>query len=103
METLLDSVRIVALDGTATQQYNERLKTLLLCIEGTVPGTRAFGLPADFLDLPTIEAANRLAAELQDKIDLFIPEITIAEIGVVGDITGKMRFEIRIEERGETG
>lgn len=102
METLWGSVKLVSLDGTDIQQYNERLKTLLLCVEGTMPGSRAFGLRMDFLDMPTYEAANMLAAELQDKVDRYIPEISIAEVRSTAEVTGEMGVEILIERREGT-
>ena len=96
-----DRIRIISLDDMSEMQgYIFRLETLIHSVEQTIPGSRAFGLPQDYLDMPLVEAENLFAAELQDKVDEFIPEISIAEVtGEMSGLDGKLELTVRIERR----
>lgn len=84
------------------ERINAQLKTLVLAHEGTIPGSRGFGLPGDFLDLPDEEALNVFAIELEQKVEEYIPEISIA--GVTGHVNleGVGDVSISVERREET-
>ena len=102
MKTLVDYIKIVSLDDmskTELEQIDRRVKTLLLSIEETIPGSRAFGLTGDYLDLPVTEAASVLAAELQEKADIYIPEIKIAGVSYGYSTSGRLEATIEIERR----
>ena len=58
------------------ERIDEELKALILSPEGTIPGSRNFGLAGEFLSRPPNEAVNILAMELEEKVETFIPEIT---------------------------
>lgn len=77
----------------------QQLRTLLLTPEGTLPGSRSFGLPYEFIDMLPDDAVNELAIELEEKVDEFIPEISIAEVVAEPDIDGKNTIKIYIERR----
>ena len=97
---LQDKIKIVSLDEmsvTELQQLDIRIRTLLQCIERTIPGSRNFGLKGDFLDEPVNEAANSMIAELQEKMDIYIPEVTVRNISTDYDTTGRLQIEIMIE------
>lgn len=96
-----DRIRIISLDDMSEMQgYIFRLETLIHSVEQTIPGSRAFGLPQDYLDLPLPEAENRFAAELQDKIDIYIPEISIAEVEAeIDGVSGSIQMSVKIERR----
>jgi len=101
---LSDSIRIVSLDDLSTtelQQIDVRLKTLLMCTETTIPGSRGFGLARDFLDEPVNVAANRMAAELQEKVDIYIPEINVMSVVASYGVDGRLQTTIEIERRDE--
>ena len=95
--TLIDQIKIVSLDGTDLEGINERLKTLLLCVKNTIPGSRAFGLSRDFLDENVNMAANTLAAELQEGVDTFIPEVQIESVETQYNLDGKLEVTINVE------
>ena len=104
MGLVLDGdIDIVSLDGaTELEQINERLKTLILSTELTIPGSRAFGLPRNFLDEPVSTAQNTFATELQDKIDKYIPEISISSVDMNYDLNGKTNLTVHIERSDGT-
>lgn len=102
MAGITDYIKIVSLDEmsvTELQGINTRLRTLLLCTETTIPGSRAFGLSRDFLDLPQPEALNQLAVELQEKADIYLPEINIDSIDSNYSLDGKLEVIIYIVRR----
>lgn len=96
-----DRIKIISLDDMSEMQgYIFRLETLIHCVEQTIPGSRGFGLPQDYLDLPLTEAENTFAAELQDKVEQYIPEISISEVvAEVDGLSGKMELTVKIERR----
>jgi len=96
-----DRIKIISLDDMSEMQgYIFRLETLIHSVEQTIPGSRGFGLPQDYLDLPLTEAENMFAAELQDKVEQYIPEISISEVAAeVDGLSGKMELTVKIERR----
>lgn len=96
--TLTDNIRIVSLDGaTDIEQIDRRLRTLILSTELTIPGSRAFGLPRDFLDEPVNTAKNTFAVELQEKVDKYMPEISVAAVDMEYDLRGRTKLTVHIE------
>lgn len=96
----IGEVEIVSTNGmNDAEKYNAQLKALILTPEGTLPGSRGFGLPMDFLSKPVQEAINIMALELEEKLQQFIPAITIANME--GEITpqGTMNVRVFIERR----
>ena len=80
------------------ERIDEELKALILSPEGTIPGNRNFGLAGEFLSRPPNEAVNILAMELEEKVEAFIPEITIANVeGNFGSNIEGMRMTIYVE------
>ena len=80
------------------KRIDEELKALILSPEGTIPGSRNFGLAGEFLSRPPNEAVNIFAMELEEKVETFIPEITIANVegNFRKDVDG-MRMTIYVE------
>ena len=100
MLVLTDRIKIESLDDMSAseiQQIDIRLRTLLLCLVGTIPGSRDFGMEGDYLDDPIDIAANGLASALQEKVDIFIPEISVESVDISYDLNGKLETTIRIE------
>lgn len=80
------------------ERIDEELKALILSPEGTIPGSRNFGLAGEFLSRPPNEAVNILAMELEEKVEAFIPEITIANVeGNFGKDIDGMKMTIYVE------
>lgn len=99
-----DYIKTVSLDemsASELDQYNVRIRTLLMCTEETIPGSRSFGLSRDFLDLPQPEALNQLAVELQEKADVYLPEINIDSVDGEYGIDGKLTVTINIVRRAQ--
>lgn len=83
------------------QSIDQRLKALILTTEGTLPGSRAFGIDPDCLDLSTKEAVNYLALELSEKAEIYVPEVTIMGVNSTDDNVGGMTTQIEIGRREE--
>lgn len=97
---LNDKIEIVTLDNNSTseiRQIDTRLRTLMLCKERTIPGSRRFGLPGNFLDEPVNTAENSLAIELQEKADIYVPEVKIESVKMEYDLYGKQRVTVHFE------
>lgn len=62
------------------EEYNEQLQCLIASTEGTLPGSRGFGISPDVLDSSPGEALNRFAMSLQEKVEQFIPDIEILDV-----------------------
>lgn len=110
MQDIIGVMQIVATDGSDLTGINEQLKTLILSVEGTIPGNRDFGLAREFISYPPREAINMFAMELESKVAIFIPEITIARVErqapeTDGDVTpitrGQLDLIIYVERRNE--
>lgn len=87
-------------EGIDIKRIDAELKALLLSNETTIPGSRAFGLTGEFLSRPRDEAVNLLAIELEEKVEEFIPEITIANVEDNSrDVFGGMSITIYVERR----
>ena len=67
-------------EGIDIERVDAELKALLLTAEGTIPGCRSFGLTGEFLSRQRAEAVNLLGMELEEKVETFIPEISIANV-----------------------
>lgn len=87
-------------EGIDIKRIDAELKALLLSNETTIPGSRAFGLTGEFLSRPRDETVNLLAIELEEKVEEFIPEITIANVEDNSrDAFGGMSITIYVERR----
>ena len=83
---------------TETDALYVCIKTLMLAREGTIPGSRNFGLPQDFLDAPDSDISlNIFATELQEKVDEYFDDVDIA--GVTGEFShdGKLIATAKVE------
>ena len=99
---MTNKINITSLgDSSLVQEIDVRLRTLILCTESTIPGSRAFGLPGDYIDANLNEAQNLFAIELQDKVDKYIPEISIESVAIDYDLQGLLSGTINVERRVE--
>lgn len=96
----LDRIEIVPVGGdTSIRRVDAQLKALILARERTIPGSRGFGLAGDYLDAPCYEVASEFGVELEEKVDIYIPEIDIAEVKVDAGIDGTVDAQISIRWR----
>lgn len=99
---LNDSIKIVSLDDVSAselQQIDTRLRTLLMSTENTIPGSRAFGLSGDYLDSPIGTTASELAVELQEKADIYLPEVKIEAVAIDHNLNGQLEIKISVKRR----
>lgn len=81
------------------QKYDAQLKALILAKEGTLPGSRGFGLSPNILDQGPTQSVNLLALELSEKVDRYIPAITVADVSSETNDKGIVKTQIHIERR----
>ena len=87
------------IDYEELEEYDEQLQCLISTMEGTLPGSRGFGLDPDILDQTPEDALNLFAMDLQEKVEKFIPGIGIANVtGQMGD-KSSLETQIYIERR----
>ena len=95
-----DRIRIVPVGGEAPiERINAQWKALILTRERTIPGSRGFGLSGDYLDAPCYEVASEFGVELEEKADIYIPEIDIAEVKVDAGIDGRVDTQVSVRWR----
>ena len=96
----LDRIEIVSVDGdTSIERVNAQLKALILARERTIPGSRGFGLSGDYVDAPCYEVASEFGVELEEKADIYIPEIDITEVNVDADMSGTVNTQVYVKWR----
>ena len=86
------------IDYEELEAYDEQLQCLISTVEGTLPGSRGFGLDPDIKDKTPDDALNLFAMDLQEKVEKFIPGIGIANVsGKMND--SSLETQIYIERR----
>lgn len=99
---LSDCIKIISLDDVSAselRQIDVRLRTLIQCIETTIPGSRAFGLSGDYLDSPIGITSSQLAVEIQEKADIYIPEVRIDAVTESYGLDGQLGITISVRKR----
>lgn len=100
MAGFIKQIKIVSNDGLPDiERIDAQLKALILTAEGSIPGSRGFGLPHDFISMRSRDAQNVIAIELEEKVAEFIPEITIASVKAEVSLDGKLTAQIQVERR----
>lgn len=96
----ISSVKTISTDGMQEiNRIDTQLKALILSAEGTIPGSRGFGLKREFISRPPNEAMNLLGIELEEKVEEFIPEVTIAGVDGIVHADGYIEPTIYVERR----
>ena len=82
MATITNKIKTVNLSElSGFERIDENLKNLILSFKRTIPGSRGFGIDAAGLDgSPLVTAVNDFAQELDDEIEIFMPQIRIASV-----------------------
>lgn len=77
-------------------RIDSTLRFLIASIEGTIPGSRGFGLTGNTTDFAPEEARNELLMELDEKVDEFLPEIVIEDAEFVDAGEGSVLLTIAV-------
>lgn len=83
----------------SVKRIHSQLRSLILSVERMIPGSRGFGLSDVFIDMLSPDSVNQFAIELEEKVDEFIPEISIAGVYAVPDENGTITIQIYVEWR----
>ena len=95
-------IQTVNMDGMSDfERIDQNLRTLIVTLEQTLPGSRGFGLSIEITDLMPEQARNDFAAALDEKVEEFIPEIRIADIEMDVGADGSITMQIYVEENDE--
>ena len=77
-----------------------QMTALLGSIEGTIPGSRGFGVSPDVIDLPPLRVRNRLAVDLAEKTNKYIERIYVQGVDILDTDTGEnLNVGVHIERR----
>ena len=97
-----NNIQTINMDGLSDfERIDQNLRTLIVSLEETIPGSRGFGLSVEITDLMPEQARNDFAAALDEKVEQFIPEIRIADIEMDVAHDGSITMQIFIEENDE--
>ena len=97
-------IEIYNLDNlTDFDRIDSTLRFLIASIEGTIPGSRGFGLSGNTADYAPEDARNELLMELDTKVEEYLPEITIedAELVDAGEGEVLLRLSVAANEEDE--
>ena len=79
-------------------KLHNRVNNLLVAREGTIAGSRNFGLPQDYLEAPDADIAlNLIAVELQEKLDEYIDDVDVQSVSGEFDPDGGLKATITVE------
>ena len=74
-------IQTVNMDGiTDFERIDAILRSLIVSIQGTIPGSRGFGLYSASTDLMPEAARNTFFMELDRAVEKYLPEIRIMEV-----------------------
>ena len=97
-----NEIQIVNVDGlTDFERIDSNLRALIVSIAGTLPGSRGFGLSGVSTDLRPEDARNTFYAELDEKVEQYIPEIRIEDVTMELTDSGAMTLQIFVEQNDE--
>ena len=95
-------IEIIDLDGTEDfEKTDSILRSLIASMAGTIPGSRGFGLSGSAADLMPEDARNEFLMELDEKVEEFLPEITIEDSEIVDAGGGELLLRLSIAENEE--
>lgn len=97
-----NEIKLVNVDGLSDfERIDSELRSLIISIEGTIPGSRGFGLSGASTDLRPEEARNIFYAELDEKVEKYIPEIRIEDVVFEQNADGAMGLLIYVEQNDD--
>jgi len=99
-----DSVRVyLEDDGDGLKRYDGQVRQILLHPALSLPGNRGLGLGREFLSNGPEEAASTLAAELEEQLEEYVPELSLEEAKLEdasGAQDGRYMLELSFAARG---
>jgi hypothetical protein len=99
--TFTNNIKTVNMDGLSDfERIDTNLRSLMASITCTIPGSRGFGIDVEIVDKPPEICMNDFAAELDDKVLEFMPEIRIADIEWENK-NGVLSVAVYVEENDE--
>jgi hypothetical protein len=99
--TFTNEIKTVNMDGLSDfERIDTNLRSLMAAIACTIPGSRGFGLDIQISDQPPELAMNDFAAQLDEKVLEFMPEIRIADIEWENK-NGVLSVAVYVEENDE--
>lgn len=95
-----NQIKMVNLDGISDfERIDSELRTLIVTMAGSLPGSRGFGLSAAFLSEIPMDAISAFAEELDEKCEEFIPDISISGVDFDAGTDGSVSVQIFVERR----
>ena len=95
-----DQIKMVNLDRISDfERIDSELRTLIVTMAGSLPGSRGFGLSAAFLSRLPVSAISAFAEELDEKCEEFIPDISISSVDFDVGEGGRINVQIFVERR----
>lgn len=77
----IGSVELVFQDAIGVdERLEERVRTLLSAVEGSFVCNRKFGIRSDLVDQPVQIAQVNYAADVYEKMEMFIPQLIVEDI-----------------------
>jgi len=84
--------------GSLRKELMDQLALLLSTPVGTVVLDRDFGIDFSFVDMPLPIAQTMLAAELAEKIEKYIPQLTLREVILTyADTDGNLNVKVVVD------
>lgn len=81
------------------EKANDIIEAMMITREGSIPGSRGFGLSQIFLDMPAPDAINMIAVELASKMDEYLPDLELQDIKESTDTDGTLALSFYIGRR----
>lgn len=78
LQEIIDSDGV--LDEGRMETIDQIVQAILITRRGTIPGSRSFGLPGQFVDSPDPAAINLLAVDLAEQIAKYAPEVQLEKV-----------------------
>lgn len=95
-----NQIKMVNLDRISDfERIDSELRTLIVTMAGSLPGSRGFGLSAAFLSELPVSAISAFAEELDEKCEEFIPDISISGVDFDVGEGGCVSVQIFVERR----
>lgn len=87
-------------DLPGIEKYDLLLKTLLVTVEETMPGSRGFGMSGEYISYQPEVAMNIFTVDLYEKAERYLPEeIEVKDVTWIADEMGNTSPTIYIGRR----
>ena len=96
MQMKINLIGFDYMDSSEVREISRNLYALISTPAGTCAGDRSYGLDQDFVSLPAPQAANLLALELAEKMEIYEPRARFMGAQCNTDNNGRLVAVIRI-------